>query len=100
MPVRARWDTVLDAMDVPSVRRCAFNTTRVSSINPTSLINHQPCLAKSYGQVTPRLRRIERLGRPLMHDLAAIHDVNVICELPAEIEILFDQKDRHAGCVA
>src|SRR5690606_40929352 len=35
-----------------------------------------------------------------MHDFAAIHDVDVVGDLAAEIEKLFDQKNGHALLVA
>ncbi|QTK80690.1 hypothetical protein AT6N2_C3204 [Agrobacterium tumefaciens] len=50
--------------------------------------------------MSPRFRRIQRFGQPLMHDLAAVHDVDVVGKFAAEIQILLDQQDRHAGGIA
>ncbi|EGE57968.1 hypothetical protein RHECNPAF_3500017 [Rhizobium etli CNPAF512] len=54
-------------------------------------------ICRSNGQVTTSLRRIEAFGKSFMHDLAAVHDIDVIGKLPAEVEILLDEQDRHAG---
>ena len=35
-----------------------------------------------------------------MHDLSAIHDVDVVRDLAAKVQILLDQEDRHAFLVA
>ena len=56
--------------------------------------------APSYRQVPTRLSGVERFSRSFMHDFAAIHDVDVIGKLAAEVEILLDEQDGHAGGVA
>ena len=48
----------------------------------------------SNGQVPARLAGVERFRRPLMHDFPAIHDVDVVGELPAEIEKLTQRKSE------
>ena len=79
----------------------------LQSINPRSLTIRQPCPAYPHGeatashrQVAPGRRRIQRFGHALVDDFAAVHDVDVIRKLAAEVEILLDQQDRHAGAVA
>ena len=43
------------------------------------------------------LLRVKRFGDTLMDNFTPIHDVDLIGKLPAEIEILFDEQDRHAS---
>ena len=43
---------------------------------------------------------VEVCGRPPMDDEASIHDVNIVRQFAAEVEILFDQHDGDAGAVA
>lgn len=47
--------------------------------------------------MSPRLSRIQGFSHTFVNNLAAVHDVDVIRKLPAEVQILFHQQDRHAG---
>ena len=51
-------------------------------------------------QVLPHFGLVEVLGRAGVDDLAAVHDVDLVGELAAEIEILLDQQDRRCRPVS
>ncbi len=53
-----------------------------------------------HGQELAHFGPVEVLGRAGMDDLAALHDVHLVGELAAEIEILLDQQHGDAGLVA